>query len=59
MREALIIFRKDVKHLWPLGVAVSAIVILHGWIDLRLEYAYLKTMNTRLRQSIRPKASSD
>ena len=48
MREALVIFRKDVKHLWPLGIAVSAIVAFHGWIDLRYEYSYLKTINTPL-----------
>jgi hypothetical protein len=47
MRELLVIFRKDVKHLWPLGAAVSALVILHGWVDLRLEFSFLHTLNMR------------
>jgi hypothetical protein len=50
MREALVIFRKDVKHLWPLGVAVSALVILHGWFDLRMEHSFLPTINMRVHE---------
>jgi hypothetical protein len=48
MREALVIFRKDVKHLWPVGITVSALVVLHGWFDLRMEQSYLKTINGRV-----------
>lgn len=47
MRQALTIFRKDLKHLWPLAAGMVAILALHGWVDFRMHSGYLKVMNTR------------
>jgi len=33
MREALLIFRKDVRHLWPRTIPVLACTALLGWIE--------------------------
>jgi hypothetical protein len=47
MRDVPAILREDLKHLWPLATVVSAILILHGWIDFRLERGFVTLMNTR------------
>jgi hypothetical protein len=36
MREALLIFRKDVHHLWPRIIPVLAVTALWGWIECEL-----------------------
>lgn len=33
MREALLIFRKDVRHLWPRIIPVLAVTALLGWME--------------------------
>jgi hypothetical protein len=36
MREALLIFRKDVRHLWPRSVPLLAVTALWGWMECGL-----------------------
>jgi hypothetical protein len=36
MREALLIFRKDVHHLWPRVIPVLAVTALMGWLECLL-----------------------
>jgi len=48
MRQVLIVFRKDVKHLWPLAAGMVAILGFHGWVDLQMHHGYLKVISTRI-----------
>jgi hypothetical protein len=35
MRQALHIFRKDIRHLWPRAVLVLLLVVIHAFLDVR------------------------
>jgi hypothetical protein len=48
MRQVLTIFRKDVKHLWPLAAFMLAIVSFHGWLDIQMSHGYLRVRNDRI-----------
>ena len=47
MRQVLAILQKDLKHLWPFGSAVAAMIALHGWIDLQMDHGSMKVLNMR------------
>ena len=36
MREALLIFRKDVRHLWPRVIPLLLVTVLWGWMECQL-----------------------
>jgi hypothetical protein len=47
MWQCWTIFCKDVKRLWPWAAVLTALFLVHGWIDLHIEHEFLRVLNTR------------
>jgi hypothetical protein len=47
MTEALRIFRKDVRHLWPMALVTIVVIALFGGRDFQLAHGFLKVYNSR------------
>ena len=47
MTEALRIFRKDARHLWPMTLVTVVVIALYGWRDFQVAHGFLGVTNSR------------